>query len=334
MSEIEAIQRVIEILLGCRSLDDTITIPAAADPANDVSFYGALRKVFDENTVLYNDWLNGGRLDLILDTLALEATLATVDGIVDNILVDTDELQISLADGGFTDLLIDAIKAKTDNLPVDPADASDIATAHALLATEAKQDIIDTNVDDIETDTNEIQISLADGGFTDLLIDAIKVVTDALPNAGALSDLATVLTDTNELQADTTREFKAIKTLTFANLAAAADLFTVTGSVIAKIVAICTTLVASAAAGNIEVGIAGTTGVIIPTTVASAIVAGEIWHDAAPDAEIEALSTRREFIIADGNDIILTPSAQIDSGVIVFVCTYSVLEAGSTLVAA
>lgn len=310
MSEIEAIQRVIEILLGCRSLDDTITIPAAADPANDVSFYGALRKVFDENTVLYNDWLNGGRLDLILDTLALEATLATVDGIVDNILVDTDELQISLADGGFTDLLIDAIKAKTDNLPVDPADASDIATAHALLATEAKQDIIDTNVDDIETDTNEIQISLADGGFTDLLIDAIKVVTDALPNAGALSDLATVLTDTNELQADTTREFKAIKTLTFANLAAAADLFTVTGSVIAKIVAICTTL------------------------VASAIVAGEIWHDAAPDAEIEALSTRREFIIADGNDIILTPSAQIDSGVIVFVCTYSVLEAGSTLVAA
>lgn len=310
MSEVEINQRILEILLGSRSLDDTITIPAAADPANDVSFYGALRKVFDENTVLYNDWLNGGRLDLILDTLALEATLATVDGIVDNILVDTDELQISLADGGFTDLLIDAIKAKTDNLPVDPADASDIATAHALLATEAKQDIIDTNVDDIETDTNEIQISLADGGFTDLLIDAIKVVTDALPNAGALSDLATVLTDTNELQADTTREFKAIKTLTFANLAAAADLFTVTGSVIAKIVAICTTL------------------------VASAIVAGEIWHDAAPDAEIEALSTRREFIIADGNDIILTPSAQIDSGVIVFVCTYSVLEAGSTLVAA
>lgn len=112
--------------------------------------------------------------------LATEAKQDIIDTNVDDIETDTNEIQTSLADGGFTDLLIDAIKAKTDNLPVDPADASDIATAHGLLATEAKQDIIDTNVDDIETDTNEIQISLADGGFTDLLIDAIKGVVDAI----------------------------------------------------------------------------------------------------------------------------------------------------------
>ncbi|TSA56342.1 hypothetical protein D4R42_03780 [bacterium] len=227
MSEVKIAQRVLEILLGSRSLDDTITIPAAADPANDVSLYGALRKVFDENTVLYDDWLNGGRLDVILDTLALEATLAIVDGIVDDIVADT-----------------------------------------------------------------------------------------------------------NELQADTTREFKAIKTLTFANTVAATDLFTVTGSVIVKIVAICTTLVAFAAAGNVVVGIAADPDAIIATTLATDIDAGEIWHDATPDAEIELLSTRREFIISDGNDIILTPSAQIDTGVIVFVCTWNALEAGSTLVAA
>jgi len=104
--------------------------------------------------------------------------IALLDPEVANILADTNEVQLALANGGFTDLLIDAIKAKTDNLPVDPADASDIAAAHALLATEAKQDIIDTNVDDIEADTNEIQISLANGGFTDLLIDAIKAKTD------------------------------------------------------------------------------------------------------------------------------------------------------------
>ncbi len=55
MSEVEIAQRVLEILLGSRSLDDTITIPAAADPANGVSIYGALRRVFDETTVLYNE---------------------------------------------------------------------------------------------------------------------------------------------------------------------------------------------------------------------------------------------------------------------------------------
>ena len=130
------------------------------------------------------------------------------------------------------------------------------------------------------------------------------------------------------------RERKAIKTLTFANLVAAANLFTVTGSVIAKVTAICTDNVASGAAGNIEVGIAADPDNIIATTVASTIIAGEIWHDATSDAEIELLSVRAERIIADGNDIILTPSAQIDTGTIVFVCMWTPLEAGSTVAAA
>ena len=68
------------------------------------------------------------------------------------IVGDTNELQISLADGGFTDLLIDSIIERTSNLPDDPADASVIAAAHALLATEAKQDIIDTLIDGLVAD--------------------------------------------------------------------------------------------------------------------------------------------------------------------------------------
>lgn len=36
----------------------------------------------------------------------------------------------------------------------------------------------------------------------DTVVDAIKTVTDNLPNSGALSDLATILTDTGELQTD------------------------------------------------------------------------------------------------------------------------------------
>jgi len=65
-------------------------------------------------------------------------------------------------------------------LPISDAGGLDLDTLlgriTANVATEAKQDIIDTEV------------------------GAIKAVTDALPDAGALSDLATILEDTGELQ--------------------------------------------------------------------------------------------------------------------------------------
>lgn len=48
----------------------------------------------------------------------------------------------------FLDTEIAAIKAKTDNLPADPADASDIAAAFAL---------VDTDLSNIEADTQDLQ---------------------------------------------------------------------------------------------------------------------------------------------------------------------------------
>ncbi len=48
------------------------------------------------------------------------------------IVADTNEIQAELADGGRTDLLIDAIKAKTDNIPGSPAAVGDIPTAGAV----------------------------------------------------------------------------------------------------------------------------------------------------------------------------------------------------------
>ncbi len=50
------------------------------------------------------------------------------------ILADTNELQTDWVNGGRLDLLIDAIKAKTDNLPSDPADDGDIDTQLAAIA--------------------------------------------------------------------------------------------------------------------------------------------------------------------------------------------------------
>lgn len=73
-------------------------------------------------------------------------------------------------------------------------------------ATEAKQDIIDTVVDGIQTDLSNATDGLgalkALIDTIDTVVDAIKAVTDNLPNSGALSDLATILVDTNELQTD------------------------------------------------------------------------------------------------------------------------------------
>ena len=124
------------------------------------------------------------------------------------------------------------------------------------------------------------------------------------------------------------------KAITFTALAAAADLFTVTGDVIVRIIAVVKTNCASAGGCNAEIGIAADTDAIIPTTDVTLLAAQEIWHDATPDSEIEALVTFREYIITDGNDIIITPSAQIDSGALLFYCFWTALSSGATVVAA
>lgn len=126
----------------------------------------------------------------------------------------------------------------------------------------------------------------------------------------------------------------ATKTLTFTNDGAGTlALFTVTGDVIVKIIATCGTLVASAAAANVEVGIPADTDGIISTTVATDIDAGEVWHDATPDSGLEALSTMREYIIANGADIGIKLSGQVDSGVITFHCIWTGLNGGIVVAA-
>lgn len=48
-------------------------------------------------------------------------------------------------------------------------------------------------------DTNEVQVSLANGGFTDLLIDAIKAQTDDLADGARLDLLIdSILADTGK----------------------------------------------------------------------------------------------------------------------------------------
>lgn len=113
-------------------------------------------------------------------------------------------------------------------------------------------------------------------------------------------------------------------------------LFAVTGSVVVRIVCVCTeSLVEGVGGGTIEVGITGATANVIAQTASAAIAAGEIWHDASPDAEIENLSVMAERIVSDGNDIFATIANQaVTDGTLVFRAFWTPITADARLVAA
>ena len=142
------------------------------------------------------DLLDAGRLDVLIDAIkaktdnlpaspANETTLTTLHGHIDDILGDTAEIQAEMADGGRTDILIDGIKAKTDNLPSDPADQSQveaaISAAHAT--TNGKVDAAKAVIDNIhDTDLPAVKAdSAAIKDKTDANLDA--TVSSRLPTA-------------------------------------------------------------------------------------------------------------------------------------------------------
>lgn len=89
--------------------------------------------------------------------LATQASVDVIDGIVDTILIDTNELQTDLTNGGRLDLLIDAIKAVTDaqgatgsgltaipwNAAWDAQVESECADALAALVIEGSLDLVE-----------------------------------------------------------------------------------------------------------------------------------------------------------------------------------------------
>jgi hypothetical protein len=125
------------------------------------------------------------------------------------------------------------------------------------------------------------------------------------------------------------------KTYTFSNDGAGAlSLFTVTGDVVVRLVAVCKTNLASAAGANMELGVSGDTNLLIVSTLGTDLDANEIWHDATPDVNAELLSTIKEAIISNGDDVILTIDAQMDSGAIAFYCFWTPLSSGAIVTAA
>lgn len=132
----------------------------------------------------------------------------------------------------------------------------------------------------------------------------------------------------------TVKEYWAEKTITFANSTGTVSVFTVTGMVAVQIIPECTTNVASAAAADITLGVSGDTDAMIAATTATDLDANNIWIDASPDSNIEAQSTSRDYIIGNSDDVILTLSAQVDSGVLVFRCLWKPISADGKVEAA
>lgn len=90
------------------AVGDTIDIIATASDAPTAAAIRAeidtnstqLAAIVEDTNELQTDWVEGGRLDLILDARASQTSVDTVDGIVDAILVDTAE--IGAAGAGLT----------------------------------------------------------------------------------------------------------------------------------------------------------------------------------------------------------------------------------------
>ena len=151
---------------------------------------------------------------ILVDTgTTLDGKLNTIDTNVDSILADTGTDGVVVASGQTV-----ATVTNLTNLPTMPADwvtasglkadavteiqsglalaadlqdvedkidviatdtTTEIPATPATLATSAALATVDTNVDSVLADTNEIQAELADGGRTDLLIDSIVDATTA-----------------------------------------------------------------------------------------------------------------------------------------------------------
>ena len=150
--------------------------------------------ILADTNELQTDFHDGGRLDLLIDGIksktdlivsggateanvdAVESKIDTIDGIVDEIKIQTDkignetyglaalntDLDTLISNLGTVDTVVDTIKAKTDNIG-----ASVALETGGNLAT-------------VLADTNELQTDWANGGRLDLLLDAVKAKTDLL----------------------------------------------------------------------------------------------------------------------------------------------------------
>lgn len=175
---------------GGDNLDVNVTQIEGADPSDTIR-----DAVVDDATRIDASALNtatGTTIPAILDDTDLidDATsgLAKIATDVAAILVDTG----TTLDGKLNTIymVVDGIKAVTDALP-DAGALTSLATASALAT-------VDSKVDSILADTNELQTDWADGGRLDLILDA-RASQSSVDTIGGNVDA--ILLDTAEIGA-------------------------------------------------------------------------------------------------------------------------------------
>lgn len=177
------------------------TAPTAAEVRQEMDANSTqLAAIVADTNELQTDWVNGGRLDVILDA---RASQASVDDLPTNAELTTalgSADDATLAAVAAAQTVIDAIDAKTTNLPSDPADQSLIIVATdaimsrlgapAGVSVSADVAAVKSQTAAIETDTQDIQNRL--GTPSDLgsgatvagnLVD-IEAQTDDIGTAG------------------------------------------------------------------------------------------------------------------------------------------------------
>jgi len=225
-----------------------------------------------------------------------------------------------------------------------------------MLRNPADLEHLETVVDDIhDTDLPAVKVDTAA-----ILVDTADMQPKlGTPAADISADIAAVKVDTGNIDGRLGSEYAnagglpesdnvrahlfrvggfgggwAHKDLNLVSTAAVATIFTVTGEVIVRIVAYVGSAFSSAAGANVAVGIASDPDAILPSTLATDLDQGDIWHDNSPDSDIEALSTIRAYIIVEGADIIITPDAVVDWGICEFYAFWTPISPDGNVVAA
>jgi hypothetical protein len=126
-----------------------LAAPAGASISADIA---ALKvdtaAILVDTNELQTDWVNGGRLDLLLDA----------------VLADTNMLQTDWVNGGRLDLIIDAILSDTNAILVDTNELQGDWTNTGRL---------DTILDAVLADTDELQTDWKNTGRLDTILDSI-----------------------------------------------------------------------------------------------------------------------------------------------------------------
>ena len=219
--------------LASANLDTQIgTLATAANLATVAGYLDTeIAAILADTNELQTDWANGGRLDLILDARASQASVDTIDGIVDSILVDTAEIGAAgagltaLASAanlatltGYVDTEVAAIKATTDKLDTTLELTSDgqIFTAAALqnapssgggldaagvrAAVGLASANLDTQLAAIDTKTTNLPSDPADQSLIIAATTSLSGLIGTPAGASLSADVAAVQSDTNDIQ--------------------------------------------------------------------------------------------------------------------------------------